>query len=132
MSQGPIGPQGIVGRRGLQGTPYGYPGTAFYSTAGRVPVVNVTSGTSISPATSGYGTLYNIRTAITGITFPSVPGGDVGAFWTFRNNSGSTLAINLTTGTATYNGDAAATSVQIADGNSLTFVFVSGTSYVAI
>jgi hypothetical protein len=97
-----------------------------------VPVVNVTSGTSISPATSGYGTLYNIRTAITGITFPSVPGGDVGAFWTFRNNSGSTLAINLTTGTATYNGDAAATSVQIADGNSLTFVFVSGTSYVAI
>jgi hypothetical protein len=97
-----------------------------------VPVVNVTSGTSISPDTSGYGTLYNIRTAITGITFPSVPGGDVGAFWTFRNNSGSTLTIALTTGTATYNGDAAATSVQIADGNSLTFVFVSGTSYVAI
>jgi hypothetical protein len=94
--------------------------------------VNVTSGTSISPATSGYGTLYNITAAITGITFPSVSADDVGAFWTFRNNSGSTLAITLTTGTATYNGDAAATSVSIADGNSLTFVFVSGTSFIAI
>jgi len=132
MSQGPRGPQGIVGRRGLQGTPYGYPGVAFYSAAGRVPVVNVTSGSSISPSTSSYGTTYNITIGIGGITFPSVPAEDVGAFWTFRNNSGSTLTLALTTGTVTYNGNAAATQVEIADGNSLTFVFVSGTSYVAI
>lgn len=59
---------------------------------------------------------------------------DVGAFWTFRNNSGSLITpITLVNATAVYNGKSAATTVSIASGNSLTFVYSgTGTSYITI
>jgi hypothetical protein len=41
---GHTGPTGTTGRKGLQGPPYGAPGTTFYSTSGRVTLTEVLPG----------------------------------------------------------------------------------------
>ena len=133
---GHTGPTGATGRRGLQGTPYGAPGTAFYSPSGRVPIVKISNATSQTVAPGGYGTTYVVTDiSFNSIVFPeSMSAGDVGAFWTFRNNTSSALLdIALTSGSIVYNGLSAGVDVRLAAGNSITFVYTGvGTSYIAI
>ena len=137
---GHTGYTGVTGRCGLQGTPYGAPGTSFYSSSGRIPFV---ANTTLSPSSNiyittpaTYGTTYTITTTdFNQIIFAaSMLASDVGVFWTFRNNTASTLlTISLSNATAVYNGSSAATSVKLAVGNSITFVYSgTGTSYIAI
>jgi hypothetical protein len=72
----------------------------------------ISTGTSITPAASSYGTHYDINTSgITGITigYPTSVGtpsnnwsNDSNGYWVFRNNTGTYLSITMsyTNGTA--------------------------------
>jgi hypothetical protein len=51
-----------------------------------------------------------------------------GAFWVFQNNSGAGLTIALTNGTASYNGNGAATSIGMPIGSGFTLVYFSASS----
>lgn len=86
MATGPQGPTGITGRKGLQGTPYGAPGTTFYSTTGRVNVTT-TSGGSFDVLLTNAGGLYTIQTAgQPSFRFPTnLTSDEYGTFWTITN-----------------------------------------------
>ena len=65
--------------------------------------VKISSGTSITPASSSYGTHYDITTSsITGLTIAYPASGstswsnDSNGYWIFRNNSGTYLSITIT------------------------------------
>ena len=67
----------------------------------------ITTGTSITPAPSSYGTHYDINTsAITGVIINYPAGGATGwsndsnGYWIFRNNTGAYLNITITYGVA--------------------------------
>jgi hypothetical protein len=70
----------------------------------------ITSGTSITPAASSYGTHYDINTsAITGLTISYPASGsnnwsnDSNGYWVFRNNTGTYLSMAITYTAATPN-----------------------------
>jgi hypothetical protein len=126
--EGVLGWTGIIGPTGLRGwgggtTPGPTGGSNFKLSA-------VSSGTSITVTTATLGTTYYITTTgITGITLPSSMSGiTAGAFWLFQNDSGAGLTITLTNGTATYNGDTAATSITMPIGSGFTLAYFSASS----
>ena len=54
-----------------------------------------------------------------------------GAFWMFQNSSGAALTIALTNGTATYNGNASATSITVTAGSGFTLAYTgTSTTYI--
>jgi hypothetical protein len=143
--QGPVGfngPQGFpgcTGPNGLQGTPYGPPGTTFYK-GGVLPayvyVDTVDQSIVINSLTAG--TYYNVNT--TQITLNASSPGNLysGCFWSFKNNSGSILSVNYTPPSgnnpgypsvgqsgegAVYNGSLYAKIFTIAPGSGFTFVY---------
>ena len=63
----------------------------------RTPFSTVASGV-VSPSSSSYGTIFNITSsAVTQISLPTVTwASDVGAYWTFRNNTSGYLPMNMT------------------------------------
>jgi hypothetical protein len=68
----------------------------------------ISSGTSITPAASSYGTHYDINTsAITGLTISYPASGqwsnDSNGYWVFRNNTGSYLNLAITYSAAVPN-----------------------------
>ena len=142
----PTGPTGMTGMDGIQGAlgwtgpigPTGFRGWGDGTTPGPTGNGNfnlstVSSGTSITVTTASLGTTYYITTTgITGITLPaSMSGITAGAFWLFRNNCGSMIALTLINGTAVYNGAAAASLLYIGNGSVCTLVYTgSGTSYI--
>jgi hypothetical protein len=74
----------------------------------RPSYVKISSGTSITPAASSYGTHYDIYTsAITGITISYPASGqwsnDSNGYWVFRNNTGTYLSITMTYSNAAAN-----------------------------
>ena len=119
---GPIGPTGFQGWGG--GTTPGPTGNGNFNLSA------VPSGTSITVTTASLGTTYSITTTgITGITLPaSMTGITAGAFWMFHNNSGAALTIALTNGTATYNGNASATSITLTAGSGFTLAYTGSTT----
>lgn len=145
--QGPQGPPGVTGGtgptgwqgvQGPQGTPFGPTGLPFYNSTTRLSLSGVTgsAATILYPTAASSTTYYTISgtsPTITGITLPSSTTGlSAGSFWIFRNNTGSSLTLSLTNGTAVYGGLSAASSVVIASGNSLSLVYSGGgTSYIA-
>ena len=139
-AQGPRGHTGTTGRKGLQGTPYGAPGTTFYSTSGRITTsVGGGAGNSqVSPRTDVYGVTWLIGTAgTTNVTLPgTISSNDYGAFWSFRNNQTTSKLLVFTNGTFQYNGDAAADRLTLGSGNSITLVFSGGSNttstYIAL
>ena len=144
--QGPVGfngPQGFpgcTGPNGLQGTPYGPPGTTFYK-SGAIPVPSDFSGLSgtLGPANSGYYFLFKLTSSptIDFSTYTPVPSTDSGVFWSFKNTSGSTLNVNIfpptgatglpstsSTGAGVYyNGNPIATTLTVVDGAGFTIVY---------
>jgi hypothetical protein len=70
--------------------------------------VKITTGTSITPAASSYGTHYDIYTsAITGLTISYPASGqwsnDSNAYWVFRNNTPTYLSMVITYSAGTPN-----------------------------
>jgi hypothetical protein len=139
----PTGPTGIAGMDGAQGWfgptgrqgPTGLTGWGGWGNVGPTGSPNfnlsaVSSGTSITVTTASLGTTYYItNTGITGITLPaSMSGITAGAFWMFQNNSGGALTITLTNGTATYNGNASATSITLPIGSGFTLAYTGSTT----
>jgi hypothetical protein len=142
--QGPVGfngPQGFpgcTGPNGLQGTPFGPPGTTFYKGGVLPTYVNVNDSTSITISPSTAGTYYNINTDSITLNASSIGAIYSGCFWSFKNNSGSTLTVNYTPPSgnnpgypsvgqsgegAVYNGSLYAKTFYIAPGNGFTFVY---------
>jgi len=120
----------MTGRRGLQGDGIGPTGLNFFSSGGRVTTVTPAYPPSyIQLATSGYSTHYNIESSsITTITFPtSMTAGDTGAYWSFRNNTGVSKTITLSSGVAYYNGLSNATSITMNAGNGMALVWTGAT-----
>jgi len=87
----------------------------------------ITTGTSITPASSSYGTHYDINTtALTGLTISYPVAGsnnwsnDSNGYWVFRNNTGSYLSLAVTYTAATPN--IYPSNVTIPPGNSVTLM----------
>lgn len=136
--QGDMGPTGPTGPTGYQG----WGGWGNYGPAGS-PNFNlsaVNSGTTITVTRASLGTTYYITAnTITALSLPDMTSPTQitsGAFWMFQNNSTTalTIALNLTAGgsaTATYNGNASATSVSIPVGGGFTLAYTgSSTAYI--
>ena len=146
--QGPVGfngPQGFpgcTGPNGLQGTPYGPPGTTFYKGGVLPSYVQVsTSGQTINISAATSGTYYDVRTGSMSInagTYYTPVSTDSGVFWSFKNNSGVTLTVtfyppvgiiagfpagNTTGDGAVYNGSLYASTFTFAPGSGFTFVY---------
>lgn len=132
---GPQGVTGVTGRKGQQGTPYGPTGSSMFGAQGRV-LYSIPTSTTITVSTSTYGTTYVIGSAYltTNITLPaSMSSGDVGAFWTFQNNTSGNLTIALTNGTASYRGNPSATTIYIGQYSGFVLVYSgTGTSYIVL
>ena len=153
MAEGPRGPTGVTGiqgRKGLQGTPFGPQGTNLFGPGGRIPL-STTSNNPIVVTSNTYGTNYLVGTVgptgpqgipqiygltgyITTVQLPaSMNSGDAGAYWVFKNTTGSLLQVQLSNGTANYKGNNTATSLFIGSNNSLGLAYSgSGTSYIAL
>jgi len=146
-AQGPRGHTGATGRKGLQGTPYGAPGTTFYSTSGRVNVITVVgtgAGTNALTLTTA-GDLYAIQSQIAypTFTFPSnLTSNQYGTFWTITNQyttedqkiSITSGILNLTISGSVLNcpqGTGVTIDVGLAPGQSITFVFFAGSGATA-
>ena len=128
---GPMGPTGPRGATGLLG--WGGGTTPGPTGLPNFNLTAISSGTSITVTTASLGTTYYITTTgITGITLPaSMSGITSGAFWVFQNNSGVGLNVTLSNGTAVYNGNSSAASVNIPIGAGLTLVYTgAGTAYI--
>jgi hypothetical protein len=104
-------------------------------TAGAITLANgyrplyqrITSGTSITPAASSYGTHYDINTSAISSIIISYPAtgatnwsNDSNGYWVFRNNTGSYVTISITYSNAAAN--IYPTSFVIPPGNSTTFM----------
>lgn len=88
-AQGPRGHTGTTGRKGLQGTPYGAPGTTFYSTTGRVNVT-ILDGNVQSAQFIDAGGLYTLQqnAIVPQLSFPSnLTSDQYGTFWTVTNGN---------------------------------------------
>jgi hypothetical protein len=153
MAEGPRGnqgPTGIQGRKGLQGNPFGPQGTNLFAPGGRIPL-STTSNNPIVVTSNTYGTNYLVGTVgptgpqgipqiygLTGyITTVQVPASmnsaDAGAYWVFKNNTGSLLQVQLSNGTANYRGNNTATTLFVGIDNSLGLAYSgTGTSYIAL
>lgn len=148
--RGPTGPTGIEGRRGLQGTPYGPQGINLFSPGGTIELTT-TSNNPIVTTTSTYGKhylvggvgptgpqgipqIYGVTGYITTVQLPvSMNSADAGAYWVFKNTTGSVLQVELTNGTANYKGNNTATTLFVGRGNSLGLAYSgTGTSYIAL
>jgi len=148
--RGPTGPTGIQGRNGLQGTPYGPQGTNLFGRGGRIPL-STTSNNPIVVTSNTYGTnylvgtvgptgpqgipqIYGITGYITTVQLPtSMTGADGGAYWVFKNTTGSILQVELSNGVATYKGNNSATTLFVGSNNSLGLAYSGiGTSYIAL
>jgi hypothetical protein len=116
----------MTGRRGLQGTPVGPTGGSFYSYSSRMTLDTASlagSTASLTVTTGNYSTNYSMTTSATTINLTLPASATTGAFFAFRNNTGSTKTLTLVGGaTAQYKGDAVATSIQVASTNSVIFV----------
>jgi len=145
MSQGPIGPQGPQGQQGgtgstgyqgiqgPQGPPYGPAGPGFYSSSTRLNISNFTTGATITFSNGSASTYYNITsgTPVSALS-NATSGAPAGAFWVFRNNTSNMITAVLSNCTTLYNGNAAASTVYIGSGNSLTLVYSGSlTSFIA-
>ena len=81
------------------------------------------STASLTVTTGNYSTNYSMTTSATTINLTLPASATTGAFFAFRNNTGSTKTLTLVGGaTAQYKGDAVATSIQVASTNSVIFV----------
>jgi len=147
-AQGPRGHTGATGRKGLQGTPYGAPGTTFYSTSGRVNVITVIAqpGTNALALTTA-GDLYAIQSEITSptFTFPSnLTSNEYGTFWTITNQyTTGDQKISITSGIFKLTISGSVLTCQqnqnpnfyidlgLAPGQSITFVFFAGSGATA-
>jgi hypothetical protein len=121
---GGTGPTGPQGNQGPQGPPFGPTGAGFYSSSTRLNISNFITGATITFTNATASTYYNIGSgtplsALSNAT-SSPP---MGAFWVFRNNTSSMITANLSNCTALYNNNAAASTVYIGSGNSLTLVY---------
>jgi hypothetical protein len=87
----------------------------------RTPFSTVASGV-VSPSSSSYGTIFNITSsAVTQISLPTVTwASDVGAYWTFRNNTSGYLPMNMTYSTTAN--PAGPTIITIPPSNSVTIL----------
>lgn len=146
-AQGPRGHTGTTGRKGLQGTPYGAPGTTFYSTSGRVNVITVVGGQvgTNALALTTAGDLYAIQseTVLPTFTFPSnLTSDQYGTFWTITNQyitgdqkiSITSGILNLTISGSVLNcpqGQGLSIDVGLSPGQSITFVFFAGSGATA-
>jgi hypothetical protein len=131
--RGPTGPTGISGRRGLQGDGFGPAGVAFYS-GGFVnySYVATTTNPSLTVSADTNGKYYSLEdnTSGTGTCYVTLPATYPvqGTFWVFYNRHASNkIQLQLTNGTAVYNGSSAATMVEIAAGNGCVLAY-SGSS----
>lgn len=145
-AQGPRGHTGTTGRKGLQGTPYGAPGTTFYSTTGRVNVT-ILDGNPQSAQFINAGGLYTLQQdAITPqLSFPSnLTSDQYGTFWTVTNgNTQLNQRININSGIYKLTIPGSVLTCQqnqipnfyidlgLAPGVSITFVFVAGSGSTA-
>ena len=87
---------------------------------------NVSSGTSISPSASAYGTHFNITTsAITAMTISAQAAVDSNAYWVFRNNTGTYLSITITYSGISGSGP---TTMPIPPSTSVTLWYTGATS----
>ena len=131
--RGPTGVTGMTGRRGLQGDGFGPAGVPFYS-GGFVnyTIVAPYGGPSVTVSANTNGMHYSLldNSGSVGscyltlpITYPAQ-----GTFWVFYNrNPTLKIQLQLTNGTAVYNGSSAATMVEIAGGNGCVLAY-SGSS----
>jgi hypothetical protein len=71
-------------------------GGAIFGNGYRPQYINVSTAGVLYPATSTYGTLYNITTSgLTSVSWPTVNmPGDANAYWILRNNTGVYLSIS--------------------------------------
>jgi len=148
--RGPTGPTGIQGRRGLQGNPFGPQGTNLFERQGRLSL-STTSNNPIVVTSNTYGTNYLVGTVgptgpqgipqiygltgyITTVQLPaSINSVDAGAYWVFKNTTGSLLQVELSNGTANYKGNNTATTLFVGIDNSLGLAYSgTGTSYIAL
>lgn len=143
---GPTGHRGIVGRKGLQGTPYGAPGTTFYSTTGTVPVTIMTSGGPPGGSVTylNAGGVYNVQgtgNTAPNINFPTNLSTDqYGTFWTITNTTGQADQL-ITIQAGVYKltlpeavltrSDGQEIALFIYPAQSVTFVFVAGSNTTA-
>jgi hypothetical protein len=123
-SIGPTGPTGILGPQGLQGKqgpvgkPFGFTGQNFSynSASAKLQIYSPSSSpiTLTSTYRSGFYNLYSVSGTITvnlpsnSATYPLSE--QVGMFWWFKNNSGSSI-------TLTYVGTNAPSSSTLANGD---------------
>ena len=134
---GPVGPTGMTGRKGGQGPPVGPTGASFYSYLSRL-ILNTTglsgSTSSLTVTTSDYSTYYSVTTSAPSINLTLPASATTGAFFAFRNNTGSTITFTLTGGAvAVYSGSASATSIPVASTNSVVFVAdVTSLTYIVV
>lgn len=142
--QGPVGfngPQGFpgcTGPNGLQGTPYGPPGTTFYK-GGTIPLPT-DPGSSLSLSSSSSGSYFTTGRGTFTIDlsqYTPTPSTDSGVFWTFKNNGGSVCTVNITSPVGQsglpstssigagvyYNGNPIAKKLTVASGAGFTIVY---------
>ena len=144
-AQGPQGHTGTTGRKGLQGTPYGAPGTTVYSTSGRVDLRSVQAGGAGNNEASliRAGGVFNI-TQIGGsppvFVFPNnLTTDQFGTYWTLTNTIGAAeRTINIqgmykltVPGAVLTVGVGQQIVLSIYVGHSITFVYVAGSAGTA-
>lgn len=144
-AQGPQGHTGTTGRKGLQGTPYGAPGTTFYSTSGRAVVRDVQAGGTGNNEASliRAGSVFNI-TQTSGnppvFVFPiDLTTDQFGTYWTLTNTIGSAELTIIIQGMYKLTIPGAVLTVGVGQqivlklyvGHSITFVYVAGSAGTA-
>jgi len=130
---GGTGPTGPQGNQGPQGNPFGPTGVGFYSSSTRLNISNFTTGATITFSNGSASTYYNITSGTpVSALLNATSSPSAGAFWVFRNNTSNTITAVLSNCTTLYNGNAAASTVYIGSGNSLTLVYSGSlTSFIA-
>jgi hypothetical protein len=142
---GPQGHTGATGRKGLQGTPYGAPGTTFYSPSGRVVVLGVEAGGAGNNEATliRAGSVFNI-TQVAGnpplFVFPiDLTTDQFGTYWTLTNTIGANEQnikiqnmYKLTIpGAVLTVGVGQQIDLSVYRGHSITFVYVAGSAGTA-
>jgi hypothetical protein len=139
--QGPTGLTGAVGLqgfRGPRGTPLGPTGPSYRST-GTLLNIEMPSTSTITLTESNIYTFYSIQSETTStVIFPTrsetYPTPEkAGVFWVFGNSRLEPITLNFSNGTVSTRGNAAATTLSIPIGNSITIAYDSNiTGYIAI
>jgi hypothetical protein len=129
-SLGATGVTGFQGEAGFEGISRGFTGPtgAGYGRNSTVTLTNFASGQTLTLPSSTNNIFYNVTA--TNLTTIVIPSNATGAEYVVRNNSGSALAVALTSSQTISNKGMPVTTVTIPSGNSLTLVSLS-TYYLA-